>query len=410
MRKIVLLLLSSFSVVVIQAQVLTNFHDTSIVSQEINFSGFADYGATSAQNQLIDKFLFGGEITNDIKDQSLNKHDRINRIGVSALAEFEYINYNIKPIKKKDWGMIIKAGTGVFGGVFYSKDLFQLGMYGNASFDKPTIDLTGTTIDISVFQKIGFGMIDRKSKSRIAINLFNISRNHKLTTRDASLTTSEDESQLVLQADGTFSTRGNKVFNQGLGLGLDLDFRIPIKNRKGNTSFVQIKAVNMGVGFIYQKQKTYKLDNEFTYQGFRFEELLGENGIFSESSTTSVLDTIGVEQGEKTRVIALPGYLQIGKIVDEHSPKKVQSFFGLRVHPTSTYLPYLFAGAHFKAARWFDVGLNLGYGGFSELRGGVYTAFKFEKLKFAIGTEDLLGLAWKKGRGRSLYFSLKCAF
>lgn len=409
MKSLLLVVFGSFTLLGF-SQVLPTFHDTTERHQEINFNAFLDYGATSIQNQLMDKFLFGGEVTNEIKDAALSKHGGINRIGASAIGELEYINYDINPIKKKNWGISIKAGMGVFGGSFYSKDLFQLGMYGNASFDGAEIDLTGTSFEFASFQKIGFGMIDKKSKSRVSINLYNINQYTKLSSRNATLTTADSGNEIILNADGSFTTRKDKNFNQGLGLGVDADFRIPVKSKKGNVSFVQIKAVNLGVGFVYRKQTEYKLNNEFTYQGFQFNELLGENGIFSETSTTNVLDTIGVKKEEKSQVIVLPGYLQIGKIVDENSTKKVQAFFGLRVHPTSIYLPYLYAGAHFKAAKWFDVGLNLGYGGFSELRGGLYTAFKFEKVKFALGTEDLLGLTWKKGRGRSLYFSLSCAF
>lgn len=392
------------------AQVLPAFHDTTAVNHEINFSGFADYGATAIQNQLIDKFIFGGVITSQIKDESLKKHKNINRIGVSAMGEIEYINYKVQPVKKKNWGILVKAGTGLFGGALYSKDFYQLGMYGNASFSHPKIDLTGTGIEMVAFQKVGFGMIDKKSKSSVSINLFNISRYMKLTSRDASITTSDNGNELLLTADGSFVSRSNHKFNQGVGLGVDVDFRLPIQSKKGNVAFVQIKAVNLGVGFVHQKQKVYTVDSKFQYQGFQFDQLVGDNGAFSETATTNMLDTIGVKMEEKSKVIILPGYLQVGKIVDENSTKKIQAFFGLRVHPTAIYLPYLYGGAHFKTAKWLDVGVNLGYGGFSELRGGLYTTLKFNKVKFALGTEDLLGLAWKKGRGRSLYFSLKCAF
>jgi hypothetical protein len=58
-------------------------HDTLLDRKhEIIFSGTGDYASTSLHKSLTNKLLFGGEITDDIKEKSLKLHRGINRFGL----------------------------------------------------------------------------------------------------------------------------------------------------------------------------------------------------------------------------------------------------------------------------------------------------------------------------------------
>ena len=97
-------------------------------------------------------------------------------------------------------------------------------------------------------------------------------------------------------------------------------------------------------------------------------------------------------------------------MVDSHNDHILQSFFGVRLYPTLIYSPYVYAGMHVKANDWLYAGINVGYGGFSNFRGGFYTGVNFDHISAGVGTENLVGVFSKKGNGQSLYLRIRCVF
>ncbi|MCH2224318.1 MAG: hypothetical protein MK066_06065 [Crocinitomicaceae bacterium] len=391
----------------LNAQMIPTDYDTLIRSQEVIVSGGVDYAGSSMQNDITSKFLFGGGITSEVKDRIFDKHTEINRFGGFLNGDIEYRNYNVKLFKKKDWGFLIKGGYATFGGALYSKDAFGLGMYGNERYIGDTMNLSGMDVSLTSYQKIGFGLIDRTSKSNVTFNIYNISRRYSLDARDLMIGQDSAGDTVTLTVDGSMSLPSNLKFNQGVGFGVDLDFKIPFKWGNDQEAFMQFQMQNIGVGFLYEEQKTYALDTTIVYTGLEFSDIVG-GGILADS--LDVLDTLGVSSTLGTKAVLLPGYIQIGKIVDQHNPKMVQSFFGIRLFPTLIYAPYAYAGVNVRAIDWLNVGVSASYGGFANLRAGVYASASFKKIAIGLSTENLIGLISKRGSGKSLYLRVRCAF
>ena len=83
--------------------------DSLVPKHEICLSGLADYSGSSILNSLSDKLFYGGEITDDIKTASFDKHGVINRFGLNMQGEIEYRNTAASLCKKHDLGFGIKA-------------------------------------------------------------------------------------------------------------------------------------------------------------------------------------------------------------------------------------------------------------------------------------------------------------
>ncbi|MDX2359754.1 MAG: DUF5723 family protein [Crocinitomicaceae bacterium] len=392
----------------VNAQILPISYDTTVISHEILIDGGLDYYGSAIQNDLLSKFIKGGLITTDIKDNSFDRHKGVNRFGAIAGGEIEYRNYSKHLFKKHDWGYVIKAGYNVFGGLIYSKDLFGLAFYGNDRYTGETIDMSGTSFDLMIYQKIGFGFIHERTKSNISFNVYNISDRMSADFRDLELYQDANGDSLVLTMDGEVELKNSQKFNQGIGFGFDFDFKLPVAWGKDRKAFIRFEAKNVGFAYMYEDQKIYSFDTTIVFDGFTFDEIIGENSLFSDS--LNLLDTLGINYNERTKTVMLPGFLQIGKIVDEHYAGKLQSFFGIRLYPTLIYSPYVYAGIDYKPAKWVRLGLNLSYGGFGGFRGGIYTSFTFNKYSVAIGSENLLGFFSKKISGQALSFKLRCAF
>ncbi|MDG1147838.1 MAG: hypothetical protein P8N52_05980 [Crocinitomicaceae bacterium] len=382
-------------------------YDTLELNQEFIVEGGGDFIGSAIQRELSGKFLFGGYIDNSIKDNSYHRHSTINRIGTYGGVHFEYRNYKKKLIENKNWGYLIKAGADVFGGGVYSKDLFGLVFYGNDPYKGETIDFSGSNFSFMSYQKLGFGMIDSKSKSAISINLYNINSSLSANFKSGEITQDLNGDQLDFVLDGEVTLPTNGAFSQGVGIGLDFDFKLPVSIFKGQTSYIQLQAKNIGIGYLHEKQKVYSIDTTLTFSGFQFEQLIGTNAIFSDS--LNVLDSLGINSVEKNNVVLLPGYFQVGKIVAKNTGKKLQSFYGVRIYPTLIFKPYVYAGVHYSLSKSICFGLNGGYGGFGKFRVGAYSSCNFGKYSVGVASENVLGFITKKASGQSLFIRLRCA-
>jgi len=389
------------------AQLLPIQYDTLPRSQELIVSGGVSYSASAIQNQFFSGLLFGGSL-DAIKDASDARHKGLNRVGGLFLGDVEYRNYDIKPFKKRDWGMVFKAGANAFGGAIYSDDAFGLIFYGNDRYLGETMEMSGMDLTFVSAQKIGVGFIDNKTKSNVSVNLYNV--NNYLTGgfRDFQITQSEDGQDVTLVMDGELMMRNSNSFSQGVGLGFDVDFKLPVAWGEGREAFIQILAKNIGMAYLYEDQKYYRIDTTIQFSGLEFEDVIGDNAILSDS--IDVFASLGISSEMKKRAVLLPGLIQVGKIVDRHSDKDLQSFFGIRLYPSIIYSPFAYAGLHYKTTDWLSLGANVSYGGFTNFRGGLYANMDFDKISVGLSSENIVGLVSKKGSGQSFFIRLRCAF
>ena len=388
------------------SQMQTNSYDSIEYNHQIILNGTCDYSASGIENGITSKFVRGGIIDDQMKDASFDKHGAINRVGVDLSGELIYRNFRTKIFKNKNWGMQFQGGYYTFGGALYSKDLYGLAFYGNEGYVDDTMNMSGSDLSLVSFQKIGFGLVDAKSKSSVILNVYNISNRVSVDFRDLEIAQSADGMNVDLLMDGEVEMGQNNKFSQGIGFGFDVDFRLTVAWYKKRDAKIQFMAKNIGFGYMHESQKRYSFDTTFNYSGFKFEQIIGDNAILADS--INLLDTLGIHSIDVNPVFMLPGYLQVGKMIDNNSEYKLQSFFGVRVYPSLIYSPYIFAGANYKPLDWLNVGASVSYGGFAGLRAGLYSNLSFDKFKMGIGTDNFIGIVSKKGNGQSLYLKLQC--
>lgn len=412
MRKLIIL---SFSILVLIgdfsfAQILPIGHDTLIYKHQVTLSGGFDYSGNSVQRAITSKFLRGGEITEDLKDASFAKHRSVNRIGGALSGELNYAAYDVRLFK--DWGLNIKAGYDLFGGLIYSKDFFGLAFYGNQRFLGDTLSMSGMNATLTSFQKFGVGIINAKSKASVTLNFYNIDNHFDAHFRTLELIQDESGDSFSVEMDGEVEIPKNSQMNQGFGVGIDVDFRLPIAWGAENTAYVQFQAKNIGVGFSSQPYKRYYTDTTIAFDGFTFDQLIGDNSFLGDTSISvnSVMDSIGIYSNNFRPTYLLPGFIQIAKIVDDHYEGKFQPFFGVRLYPTLIYSPMVFGGLDYKPVEKLRVGASLSFGGFAGLRGGLYAHTDLGKWNIGLSTETISGLVSQKAPGQSVYLRIGCAF
>ncbi len=381
-------------------------YDTNSIHQEFILHGSADYGFSSLRNDFSKKILFGGYIDAVTKDHSFNLHKGINRGGFDVGSEFEYRNYNVNLLKKGK-GIVFKFGYGNLGSVIYSKDLFGLTFYGNESYLGQNADFSGSTFNLMSFQKLGIGLIDKKSKSNFTLNFYTISNYANGKFYNAGLYQSESIDSLNLLLDATIDISNSRNFVKGIGIGLDFDKRMSFELKKDRLAYIQISFRNVGFGLLPSAVQRYAADTNYVYEGFTLDQLIGDASILNNG--TSILDTLNIQESSTSRWVLLPGFIQIGKIVDEHNTSLFQSYFGTKLYYSLSYAPMIYIGGQIRIKELFKFGAHASYGGFTKFRLGCYANFDINKLNIGLGSEDIIGTISKVGRGQSLQFRLRCA-
>lgn len=389
------------------AQITIESYDTVEFNQELIVTGGFDYSASSIEKDIMSKFYRGGVIDNSMKERSLNKHENVNRIGLDVGAEVFYRNFTTPYLSAKNLGVQIQFGAYNFSGILYSDDLFGLAFYGNEMYLGDTIDFSGTNVSFTSFQKVGFGLINATTKSSLSLNVYNISNRVTGGFRGCSLSQSTDGMNVNLTMDGFFELRQSAKFSQGLGVGLDLDYRFSLPWCKNRAAHIQFLAKNVGVGFMTEPQRKYRMDTTIEYSGFRFDQIIGDNAILSAESAI-LLDSLGIESTDVKSVFMLPGFIQVGKMIDENSQFKVQTFFGARIYPSLIYNPFIYGGIDFKPFDWLHAGASASFGGFAGFKTGLYVNLNWNKIQAGFGTDNIVGLVHKSGNGESFFIRLKC--
>jgi hypothetical protein len=402
--------LSMFAAIQLSAQQLLPVqHDTvfhhGTFSHELILSATAEYTSTSLDNELTRRFLYGGQITEELKNYSFKNQKKVNRFGADISGDFEYRNYVSTLFKKDRIGFMLKGGYYNYASLLYGKDLFGLIFYGNERYLDQSADFSGTRFLGMSFQKMGFGFFDKQTKNSATLNLYSVSNFAEGNIKAGQLFQSASADSVSLTLDGTMKYSSSKSFSKGLGAGMDLDFRIPIRLKNKKTAIIRLEAKNLGICSFTQPITRYQSDTTTHLNGYTLEQLLSFE---AKNVKPSLLDTLGVDQSQIRKWRFLPAYIQIGKIVSEQETAKIQTYYGIRMYGLAAYLPMVYAGLQYKLAPFAHLGVSMMAGGFGNLRFAFYSNWRFSKCSLAFGSENMLGIFYKYAKGESLSVRLRC--
>lgn len=378
------------------------FEDTLNESSVIDVSSMNYYSSNRFNNAMLDKFLFGGFIDEDLKNSNLERLKGINCIGAEAEQRIDSYTPTIHPFKKEKYGLMLSFSDNHFLSSTLPTDAYKLAMYGNASSVGDTLDLKFAHARYQHYQKLSFGFYDKKTLSSIQLSFVTGSKAFEFYTANSFFYTHPalDSIELNLQGQGFSTERFNPYLAfQGSGFSLDISYNFIFSSRQGKDQIVNFRIGNLGAIFWNQKSADYFVDSLTTYTGFDIHDFLGKD---STTRTWNFEDTLGIVKTTKRYTDVLPVELSIDKMADLRGPK-LQAIFGFKAILTQDYRPYFYGGLFYRPIDSFWTSTYLSYGGFARLRWGVYATYRpVEKCTISIGTADLIGIISKNfGFGRS---------
>jgi hypothetical protein len=215
---------------------------------------------------------------------------------------------------------------------------------------------------------------------------------------------SQNADSLRITLDAGLSRAVSPAFYKGIGMGVDVDLRLPVEWAEGKEVYFQFLFKNLGLAYTNQPIQRTTADTTFHFTGLTFEQLVGNT---SKLTAQSAMDSLSVSSYRSGQIILLPGFIQAGKIVDEMHGDRFQGYYGIRIYTLSANVPLVYAGLQYKLAESFRLGVSGSYGGFSMFRAGLYSQYQGKHIAVGVGTEDVYGVSSKKARGESIIVRLR---
>lgn len=370
-------------------------------SNEVIFSGVADYQSTSIGKDITKRFFYGGFIDDEMKGASSSRQQLVNRFGIDINTDIEYRNHKLDFFKDSTTGYLLKYGFYNFSGIQYTEDVFDLLFFGNSSFIGDTAFLSGSQFSSYTFQKIGFGWFDKISKSSLTINAIGVHNSLSGVINKGELYQSASIDSVDFSLDAVYKSSNSQTFC-GFGIALDLDYRFNMP--KGDSEFIyfQLMAKNLGLVFMPDVKQS-RIQGELAYDNYTINDLLNSQTLFQNTDETFGLFADTMEVQDNWRL--LPAMLQFTKLIDRNSSQKLQGFYGARAYLSSSFMPMFFVGIDVHPIKRYRFGLQASYGGFSNLRWGMYSDLQFDKFSIGIASENLFSQT-----GESIIIRMSCAF
>ncbi len=377
--------------------------DTALFQKnhELVFSGIADYQSTSIGKDITKSFFYGGFINDGMKGQTSARQQLINRFGIDLNSEIEYRNHTSKIFKDSTKGFLLKYGIYNFSAIEYAEDVFDLLFYGNSAFIGDTAFLTGSRFDSYTFQKIGFGWFDKYSKSSFTLNAIGVHNIISGRIENGSLYQSASIDSIGLSLDAKYNQSNSNAFC-GFGLAVDVDYRFDMPKNKNEKIYFQLLMRNLGVVCL-PKVRSYSINSNVNYDAYSIDDLMNASTIFNDTEGT--LGSFSDSSSSGTDWKLLPALFQFTKLVDRSSMRKLQGFYGARAYLSSSFMPMFFSGMDYHPVKWYRIGLQASYGGFSNLRWGMYSALKFDRFSLGLASENLFSKT-----GESIILRISCLF
>ena len=377
--------------------------DTALFQKnhELVFSGIADYQSTSIGKDITKSFFYGGFINDGMKGYTSARQQLINRFGIDLNSEIEYRNHTSKIFKDSTKGFLLKYGIYNFSAIEYAEDVFDLLFYGNSAFIGDTAFLTGSRFDSFSFQKIGFGWFDKYSKSSFTLNAIGVHNIISGRIENGSLYQSASIDSIGLSLDAKYNQSNSNTFC-GFGLAVDIDYRFDMPKNKNEKIYFQLLMRNLGVVCL-PKVRSYSINSNVNYDAYSIDDLMNASTIFNDTEGT--LGSFSDSSSLGTDWKLLPALFQFTKLVDRSSMRKLQGFYGARAYLSSSFMPMFFSGMDYHPVKWYRIGLQASYGGFSNLRWGMYSALKFDRFSLGLASENLFSKT-----GESIILRMSCLF
>jgi hypothetical protein len=376
----------------------------------MNLHAEYELNSTAVQNDLMDKFIYGGNIDSLTKARTQKRLQAQNRIGGM---------YNTGATvfwgaDKSKYHFMAGLKQVEIANASFSSDALNLLMNGNQMYEGQTANISNTNINNYQYQEMKLGLIwdniDSTAKFGVSLAYLKGQTFDQIKTGAASIYTAPDASQINANVNGslvmndTSKEKNNLGAFNGNGMAAEFFAYIPYTSKLGNSSF--FASVN-NLGFIRWNRNTvsYNTDTSYIYKGVTVNNIFQLNSSSVQNLSKDSLIKKLVKNGKGPVSSNLPMSVYMLHTI-KFSPLFTLNT-GFRYLFDANYKPYFYAEGQFAVCKNFTATAHVGYGGYGKLSEGLSVEYKVKTFYIRIGSNAIQGyVAPKHSLGQGLFFSL----
>ncbi|MBL0256989.1 MAG: hypothetical protein IPQ03_05450 [Bacteroidetes bacterium] len=376
-------------------------------------SGY-EFSSDAITNNLAQSYFLAKFISSSIKDEVSKHAYPVNRFGADAGYSISY-SHKLDSFFHRSgfsWNAAFSDMNHLHGK--FTRDAFELYFRGNAAYAGKTAEMGEFDFSLLHYQQIKIGMSKETKCQRRTYNYsiglaLNIGQKFQSIHSDrANLFTSEDAEYLDIDFDialrGSDSSKNKMGSMNGLGGSLFLGWSV----RDESKNEFEIQLSNLGIIQFNDHSYIVPADSVFRFEGIDATELFD----FSDTIRTAISSDSSFVQGflhrRKTESYQynLPARLSLA--YHRHLTEKDLVSIGLDQVFFSSYLPHGWGKYQHRFNEHHQLGLILGYGGYTVWQAGLCYNLKIGKSwLFQLESRNLSGwINTKSGRAQGAFVSL----
>ncbi len=396
---------------ILKAQFNNDFLFYEKYGNSVNLNTEYEINSSAVQNDLVNKFIYGGYIDSITKARSQKRLKAQNRIGGSyATGATAFFG-----IKDSKYHIMAGLKQVEFVNASFSGDVFNLVFYGNKIYEGKTANISNTNVNHLKYQEIKLGLVydnsDTTTKFGGSVSYLKGQSFFQVNTVNASIYTAPDGSQIDFNMHGSsmaLSDTGKgkssfKTFN-GNGALVELFASVPYTSALGASKF--FVSIN-NLGFIKWNKNTvnYSADTNYSFKGVSSNNIFQLNDASVKNLSKDSLVKHLTKNGKQSFSTNLPVSLFLLHTIKFNTLFTLNT--GFRNLFNANYKPYLYAEGQFTLPKNFMATANIGYGGYGKLSGGVTLQYKVKKFFIRLGSNAIQGYVVPKYTlGQGLFLSL----
>ena len=378
---------------------VTNFDSTNSILIQLGAQRVDQSNAIS--REMLDKFFFGGSISEESKRQVRDRLKGQNFYGGELTPDISFTLF--KPDGKFGWNLSYSYRN--LNSLEFTDDLFTVIFYGNSEFAESPANLGKSTLNIFNYQSLSFGMIDRQTGTNFKIGIYDNRNYSNVEIQNTTLSTDFIQSgdyniaeEISLQA-GNYTSRlatGQNLFDSGIGFGLSGEYFFSIDKSR----FI-LGVEDFGLMYLKNLQKS-DTSGVFEYSGFDWN--IGDGAPLNDVFNTFE-DSLKPSISQVDEWVMLPAKFKVSYI----SPRFGNFYFRADAsHRIQMgYKPELAIAVNYTTNGKNSFWLRPTIGGYSDFSMGMGAQLGiFENTILTIGSNHLFGIISANGRATSLFVNL----
>ena len=381
------------------------FHDTH-GGYSVGVYGRYQLSSNAIPSSMIWQAFQGKFIDRKLRERASNSLFDKNGLGVD-------LDYGIYarhlPDSSKGIGWYVNVADRTHAHAVFTKDFFDIVMFGNAMFAGETTNLSDLWLTFITYKQFEAGILkpietsDGKWQIGLGVSFLAGNRNLNFLVSRGELYTDSDGEYLegVIQGEiETASLTSTQYFdNSGLGMSGALSVAFE-SDRFG----FRLDATDLGFIRWNQNLKSTELDSTFRFEGIDV-NLFGGDG-FASISLDTVVDGFVKQREPQSYSTVTPGRIRLEAFYKLKS-KDFRVYAGLQYRIANGYLPYGYIGARTPLPHGFFIDGRFAYGGYGSWNLGLELRKRFgEVFEVRLGTNNLEGYVLPMfGTSQSAYLS-----